>query len=239
MDPRERTWGAWTSGLVVCLLVPCDCERVTVDEAELSVDDVESVDPDLVAIDFLGLAVTFPLDFIDCWRKVIRKSKLIEAAFANKQTYKTNDTHKMHQPSRFGINAKASSKVSRQIWGFTCNGESSIFAAWFHSVTDALDLNDCKYVTISFGGNRFYLWKKNGQLLLHWTMFYILQNCSSTNARRSSGIHVWSGLLLKFVISKFWQMHITNTQGYPIRRWPRSWEIISRTIKYVESCLTD
>lgn len=66
MEPRGRICDACTSGLVVCLLVPCDCDRVTVDDAELSVDDVESVDPDLVAIGFFVAAAVFPLDFVDC-----------------------------------------------------------------------------------------------------------------------------------------------------------------------------
>lgn len=67
MEPRGRTCDACISGLVVCLLVPCDCDRVTVDDAELSVDEVESVDPDLVANGFLVAAAVFPLGFVDCW----------------------------------------------------------------------------------------------------------------------------------------------------------------------------
>lgn len=62
------------------------------DEAELSVDDVESVEPDLVADGFFGLAVTFPLDFVDCWRKFIRESKLTENADRpHNKTYKTTN----------------------------------------------------------------------------------------------------------------------------------------------------
>lgn len=81
IDPRGRSTEAGTSGFVVCFAVAAVAvadRTAVVDDAELSVDVVESVLADRTAADGffdVGVVAWPPGDLIGCWRDVIEPSE--------------------------------------------------------------------------------------------------------------------------------------------------------------------